>query len=350
MLETITKIAPFKVFVRCNTYNQSLYIKEALNGFIMQKTSFPFVCMVMDDCSSDGEQDLLLEWAKEECVTDNIVDFEIEDSRVVFVRHKENTNCYFAFYLLKRNTWKEREVKNKMYEPWRDRCEYEALCEGDDYWTDPLKLQKQVDFMEVNQDCAMCFSNAKIRNDDNLDITFKEGSIEDREYSANEIMQEWCIPTASVLHRKAIIGIPVIKPERILFGDIIIFLASAKYGKIFGISDNLVVYRINGRGITQDKRRTLSVILNRPTHYEFIRDNFGDIVDNLWLSKQICKCYCERSIIENSLSLSISDLMKAFQSNKAITIRFIYNNYIKNKIKAAICQLISSTGISPVHK
>ena len=57
----------FKVLIRCFTYNQCKYIEDALNGFAMQKTNFPFVCLVMDDASTDGEQDVIKAWMEREC-------------------------------------------------------------------------------------------------------------------------------------------------------------------------------------------------------------------------------------------------------------------------------------------
>lgn len=55
----IQSLPPFPVLVRCNTYNQSGYIVDALSGFSMQQTNFPFVCFVIDDASTDGEQEVI---------------------------------------------------------------------------------------------------------------------------------------------------------------------------------------------------------------------------------------------------------------------------------------------------
>ena len=137
----------YRVFVRCNTFNQSKYIEDALNGFAMQQTSFPFVCLVMDDCSTDEEQDVIKAWMEHECDMEKAEYVEIELSHIILVPHKLNKSCTFAFYVLKRNTWKERNLKIAMYEPWRNHCEYEAICEGDDYWIHPQKLQRQADYL-----------------------------------------------------------------------------------------------------------------------------------------------------------------------------------------------------------
>lgn len=144
----------YKVLVRCMTYNQSKYIDDALNGFAMQQTNFPFVCLVMDDCSTDGEQDVIKSWMERECDMEKAENVEIEKSLVTIVSHKSNVNCTFAFYFLKENLYKK-GGKAPMIAPWREHCEYEALCEGDDYWIHPEKLQMQVDFLDSHSDYGM---------------------------------------------------------------------------------------------------------------------------------------------------------------------------------------------------
>ena len=124
----------YRVLVRCFTYNQSKYIEDALNGFAMQKTNFPFVCLVMDDCSTDGEQEVIKAWMERESDMSNAEWSEIEKSNITIVPHKSNKQCTFAFYFLKQNMYKVKAQKLEMANPWREHCEYEALCEGDDYW------------------------------------------------------------------------------------------------------------------------------------------------------------------------------------------------------------------------
>lgn len=148
----------YKVIVRCFTYNQSKYIEDALNGFAMQQTDFPFVCLVMDDCSTDGEQEVIKEWMERECDMVKAEYIDIESSNVIIVPHKSNTSCTFAFYFLKQNLYGSGKKKMNMVYPWRECCEYEALCEGDDYWIVPDKLEKQVNLMDSYKDMSFCFT------------------------------------------------------------------------------------------------------------------------------------------------------------------------------------------------
>ena len=124
----------YEVLVRCFCYNQEQYIEETLRGFVSQKTTFPFIALVVDDCSTDGTRDII---RKYELLYPDIVK---------------------GIYL-KENHFSKKKPKIPYVNPWRDRCKYEAMCEGDDYWIDPLKLQKQHDFLESHPECCMVYTN-----------------------------------------------------------------------------------------------------------------------------------------------------------------------------------------------
>lgn len=249
-LESYIAECDYKVFVHCNTFNQSAYIKDALNGFVIQQTNFPFVCMVMDDCSTDGEQQILLDWMSKECDMTNTREFDIPDSKVVIAQHKTNNNCTFAFYLLKRNTWKERKVRLAIYNPWRSLCEYEALCEGDDYWTDSLKLQRQYDYMENHKECALCFHQVKVK------VLMTGELVEDfitrdvpQKTGIEDLAAGNFIHTPSVLFRindsvlNKFYGLGFCMP-----GDYVLWMLTAETGYLYKINEQMAVYRY-GTGV-----------------------------------------------------------------------------------------------------
>lgn len=154
----------FKVCCRCFTFNQAKYITDAMNGFTIQQTSFPFVCAIVDDASTDGEQEVIKQYVEENFdLSEGSVSYkkETEYAHIIYAQHKTNKNCYFAVLYLKENHYSQRKPKMGYLSEWRDKCEYEALCEGDDYWIDPDKLQKQADFLNANPDYGMCYSKAK---------------------------------------------------------------------------------------------------------------------------------------------------------------------------------------------
>ena len=244
----------YKVLVRCATYNHSKYIEDALNGFAMQQTNFPFVCLVVDDASTDGEQEVIKAWMERECDMSRAETIDIPTSIVIIVPHKTNASCTFAFYLLKQNLHKNKTEKMRHVTPWREKCEYEALCEGDDYWISPLKIQKQSDFLDKNTAYTMCFHNAIERWEHDINKNNLFSKVRDRDYSGFYLLKNWIIPTASVMLRSSIYKTElygkVLNCNDFLYGDTPMFVTCAEYGKIRGFSDIMSVYRRNEGGLT----------------------------------------------------------------------------------------------------
>lgn len=153
----------FKVRVNCTTFNHASYIEDTLNGFTMQQTTFPFVCTIFDDYSTDGEQEIITKYLKDFFDFDDLSvarEKETDDYTMVFVRHKTNKNCYFVVVFLKYNHYSIRKPKPPYVLEWNN-TPYYAICEGDDYWIDPYKLQKQVDIMEADESISMCYTRSK---------------------------------------------------------------------------------------------------------------------------------------------------------------------------------------------
>lgn len=151
----------FKVRTYCATFNHKSYILDALKGFAMQQTTFPVVYTIVDDASTDGTAVVIKQFVTEYFnlgVDAFGYDKEMDYGHVTFARHKTNKNCYFAVIYLKENHFSQRKSKNPYLTEWMD-TKYIALCEGDDYWTDPMKLQKQVDFLEEHEDVGICYTD-----------------------------------------------------------------------------------------------------------------------------------------------------------------------------------------------
>ncbi len=149
--------ASFKVCVYCNTYNQASYIKNTMDGFCIQQTNFPFVCMIMDDASTDGEPEVIKQYLNDHFDTEWTK--ETDDYLLTLARHQENKNCYFAVYLLKYNHYSIKKRRLRYYRELTDEIDYVALCEGDDYWTDKHKLQKQADALDANPQATLAYTN-----------------------------------------------------------------------------------------------------------------------------------------------------------------------------------------------
>lgn len=128
---------PLMVTVRCLTYNHAPYIHRSLDGFVMQKTDFRFEVIVHDDASTDGTADIIREYATK------------YPDIIKPILEKENQYSKHDGSLLR--------IMNE-----HTHGKYVAMCEGDDYWIDPLKLQKQVDFLEQNSEYGLIFTNVDV--------------------------------------------------------------------------------------------------------------------------------------------------------------------------------------------
>lgn len=155
----MTETEKYAVLVRCFTFNQSQYIRDCLDGFCMQQTTFPFVCAIVDDASKDNEQTVIKAYLQENFnLDDNSVvrREETDDYVFIFAQHAKNKSCFFAVYLLKYNHYSLKKPKFPYLKDWLS-IKYCALCEGDDYWISANKLQRQVDFLESHPEHSLCF-------------------------------------------------------------------------------------------------------------------------------------------------------------------------------------------------
>lgn len=209
-----------KVSVICITYNQEKFIRKALESFLIQKTDFFFEVIIGEDCSTDKTKEIIIE-------------FE---------------NAYPKIF---KPIYREKNlgtIENFVNVLKRTRGDYIALCEGDDYWTDPLKLQKQVNFLEKNPDYSMCFHEADVIGEEGFIRKFNDIN-EDRDFKLLDLTQSNFISTASVVFRKK--NIEKIPPLffRLDVGDWALHLLNAQKGKIRYFKDCMSVYRQHEGGM-----------------------------------------------------------------------------------------------------
>lgn len=283
------KDVQYLVGVRCFTYNQASYITDALRGFTMQQTTFPYIVMVVDDASTDGEQQVIMNYLDENFDignTDVSYTQETDYAHITFAQHKTNKNCYIVVQLLKENHYQAGRSRKRLeyLSDWRDHIKYEALCEGDDYWTDSLKLQKQVDFLENNPEYGMCFHAAKVVLDKcNLENDLYS-FLENKDYTIKEIISEWIVPTCSVVYR-ANIKDRVPRNKKFAVGDNVLFCTCAINGKIRCINQEMGCYRRNISGWTNQSNEIL--LLKMINHYDGMIEAFPEINKNIFEDVQI---------------------------------------------------------------
>ena len=216
------------VSVCCITYNHAKYISQCLDGIVSQKTDFKYELIINDDCSTDGTTEIIKEYANK------------YPKIIKPIFHEENQWSKGIKRILA--TFVYPQAKGK----------YIALCEGDDYWIDPLKLQKQVEYMDTHPECSLCFTNGDcykngiflrkvIPNCKENKPYYKPG---DYDYSFEEMLGLDYVPTASLMFRtETIKSIPTLPPDY-FSGDAYIRLYATSQGYSHNIDDVTCVYNL----------------------------------------------------------------------------------------------------------
>lgn len=222
----------YKVVVHCSTYNHERYIEDTLNGFVMQKTDFPFCAIIIDDCSTDDTADIIRRYAAE--YPDIIKPICLGYNHM---QHGLSRNPYF--------------------DCWHESAEYIAQCEGDDYWIDPLKLHKQVDVLDHDEEIMLCASNGFVLWEKAVNPpTYFNNIIESRELTSHEVLNYWMLPTNSILYRYNVQKEYPTWHRPLPFGDVPLIFTALNLGKIYCLSDVTCVYRkLYGGSIVANKIR-----------------------------------------------------------------------------------------------
>lgn len=301
------------VHTRTMTYMHEGFIRDCIEGILMQKTTFPVRVLIHDDASTDKTPSIVREYEK---------------------RYPHLISACYQ----NENTYRmNREEKVRRKKPFMDLCvgKYEAICEGDDYWTDPLKLQKQVSFMENNEDYSMCFHNANVifDNSDSL-LIFKD--LETRLYSMEEILREWTIPTASVVFRRDLYDHNKARNKNYIYGDIILFLNLASRGKVYCINEIMSVYRRHKGGVTAKQSKSRVEWRKRfIQHHKEIQKNFSNLEDIE--NEIISKAYMNLSYEEIKCRdiRFVTSLLKSFITKPGSYLDNLRNVYL-NKILRSV--------------
>jgi len=207
------------VSIKCFVYNHEPYLRQCLDGFVMQKTDFPFEAIVHDDASTDNSAAIIREYA--------------EKYPDIIKPIYETENQYSK---------KDGSLSRIMNQACRGK--YIAICEGDDYWIDPLKLQKQVSFLETHPDYTMCVTEAKVLAPDNSYWewqTYKE----DCEMPTSTIISRGMhfIQTCTYVYRYSVYDDWPTVNNQCCVGDFPLFITCALKGKVYYLSCRTGVYR-----------------------------------------------------------------------------------------------------------
>ena len=235
----------YMVCTRCFTFNHAPYIVDAMNGFTMQETTFPVITLIVDDASQDGEPDVIRQYLVENFQAPYSTE-ETDDYYLICANHTTNPNCTFVVFLLKYNHYSIRKSKMPYLSKWSDNAKYTALCEGDDYWIDPYKLQKQVEYLEKHQECGLVHARAKIYNQDKQSFVGLCGENEERFESIITVNP---IVTLTACYRtKLFLEYQGLKQQWDTrdwkMGDYPMWIWMSYYSKVFFMNEEVGVYRV----------------------------------------------------------------------------------------------------------
>ncbi|MEE3414470.1 MAG: glycosyltransferase [Prevotella sp.] len=319
-----------KVSIRCFTYNQGTFIQQCLDGFVMQKTNFHFAAILVDDASTDNEPEVLWNFINNELDSSTIQKDETEDYIRVVALHKTNTHCIFIIIFLKYNHYSIKKNKRQYIMDLIEKSKYIAFCEGDDYWIDPHKLQRQVDFLENHPNYTACFHNALVKyenhlKDDKLMCNFKSG-----DFDTARIVEYWQLPFASLLIQTKIFDTDEYKQiSTALGGGYSNFLAASRLGKTYGFSEAMSVYRKNDGGVSKTFKGHQDVVWDINFKYAYF---FNDIN-----SKKVFDKKAEKALVEKFLPQYFK------RKEMGIKVVKVIRKYNKNIIYKAIIKY-------PIHK
>lgn len=219
------------VSICCITYNHEAYIEDALEGFLIQKTDFPFEILIHDDASTDACGEII----------------------------RSYTSKYPSIIkpiIQKNNQYRFIQQMNPVFNFPRAKGLYIALCEGDDYWTDKTKLQKQVNFLEANPSYVITYTDCIVLNE--KDNTKKKSRVEVRDLSQLELETGLSVNTLTACFRNVFKTRPW---PRYLngspYGDLAIWSILGEFGGGKYLDDILPsVYRVHVGGVHSQKSRS----------------------------------------------------------------------------------------------
>jgi glycosyltransferase involved in cell wall biosynthesis len=230
IMESITTDQPL-VSVCVVTYNDRDYIAQCMESLLIQKTTFKVEFLIHDDASTDGTTEIIKKYEREH--PDKFNNVYQEENQFL----KQNTLVNILF----------KNAKGK----------YIALCHGDDYWTDPAKLQKQIDFLEVNPGFSMCFHNVMIK-EEYTDMSLRKGDrlfnpvMKKDVFEFSDVVDGWLANTSSIVFRSSCINTFPDWFNKCMSGEIVIIAFNAAMGNIKYLNFVGSVYRMNDNGVSKN--------------------------------------------------------------------------------------------------
>jgi len=273
------------VAINCLAYNHEPYIRDCLEGFVTQETNFKFVAIVHDDASKDKTAEIIREYA--------------EKYPDIIIPIYETVNQYFRT---------DCQIFEKMTKTSDETgARYIALCDGDDYWTDKHKLQKQVDVLEADNSLIACVTDISIVDRTGKPIKEKRGGVVKGNYEGRYDLRDFfeppqhSYPTSTVMFRlvhKEELRKKYRHTDNWYLGDWTLWMILHTYGNFYYINQPTAAYRINPTSATRTCNRVGRAyanfyICNRVA--DVLPEEYSDIIaelrDTKWVWISVMHAY-----------------------------------------------------------
>lgn len=265
-----------QVSIRCFAYNHERFIRQCLDGFVMQKADFRFEAIVHDDASTDNTAAIIREYAEK---YPDIIK-PIYETENQYSKHDGSLT----------------RIMNA-----HTRGKYIAMCEGDDYWTDPYKLQKQVDFLESHPDYVMCSHLFDVYNERNKQLQKNdESSFTGKSYDLDTLINgEWYFQPLTVLFRFDAYDREHFASYGLSMDVILYYELLRRGGKGYCLPDVMAVYRIHDGGVwslkSLDKQRAMEFqarlaiyrVEKSDKAAKFLLSQFTRIISRRWMMRNV---------------------------------------------------------------
>jgi glycosyltransferase involved in cell wall biosynthesis len=315
------------------TYNHEPFIRQAMDGIMVQKVDFQVEVVVGDDFSTDNTLNVIRSYHN----TDHII---------VKILERVHGDEY----------WTERQKKGRLYnfENILKNCsgKYVALLDGDDYWTDPLKLQKQVEFLERNSDYSICFGDVRIVDENGVVLKDSRlGSGRQRDYSHEEIVGGALMPTASVLFRRDLIEYLTADFLNVVNADTFLFAMIGQYGRAHFCHDVAPCgYRRHSGGIwsfTNIIHQKESIINTFKKLSSNLGEHFSPITKKIAASElyELSKLQIRVGEYRKSIYSFMDSVRWAIYSKSGVLVVTIVMGFIKNYFQYATRSKRNNTGL-----
>lgn len=262
-----------EVSIFCLTYNHETFIRDAIEGFLFQETTFPVKIFIHDDASSDGTPKIVREYVQ---------------------KYPQLVHALFQ----EKNQWSTKRDWGWFTEPlFAQTGKFVALCEGDDYWTDPRKLQKQVEYLRTHPGVRLLCTRYLTRHGD---------SVEPPQLNFNDVVtaENWASPyslsTVTAMFRRQELAQSC--PRRGVKNgkDIFLWRLLLQHGEAHVLSDCTAVYRLHKGGVWSGKTEFKKTLANLKTAQAMLR-HFGKSRQDIWEFYKGCFKDCLRQLSEAEL-------------------------------------------------